>query len=86
VAFMSPPGELMYNISLRGCFGKLCFSTNDLVINECDDPESNKVEADMELIRNIPYTTSASSGTDSAVTWLTLPLLWFCGVLFCADP
>jgi hypothetical protein len=64
----------------------LCFSTNDSVINECDAPESNKTEAGMELIRNIPYTTSSSSGTDSAITWLTLSLLWFCGVLFCADP
>jgi hypothetical protein len=44
------------------------FSMNDLVINECDAPESNKTEAGMELIRNIPYTTSASSGIDSAVT------------------
>jgi hypothetical protein len=40
----------------------------------------------MKLIRNILYTTSASLGTNSAVKWLTLPLLWFCGVLFCADP
>jgi hypothetical protein len=46
----------------------LCFSTNDSVINECDAPESNKTEAGIELIRNIPYTTSASSGTDSDVT------------------
>jgi hypothetical protein len=59
---------------------------NDSVINECDAPESNKTDAGMESIRNIPYTMSASLGTDSAVTWLTLPLFWFCGVLFCADP
>jgi hypothetical protein len=44
------------------------FSMNDSVINECDAPESNKTEAGMELIRNIPYTMSASSGIDSAVT------------------
>jgi hypothetical protein len=65
---MSPPGELMCNIFLRGYFGMLCFSTNDSVINEYDAPESNKTEAGMELIRNIPYTTSASLGTDFAVT------------------
>jgi hypothetical protein len=46
----------------------LCFSTNDSVINECDAPESNKTKEGMELIRNISYTTSASSGTDSVVT------------------
>jgi hypothetical protein len=46
----------------------LCFSTNGSVINECDAPESNKTEAGMELIRNIPNTMSVSSGTDSAVT------------------
>jgi hypothetical protein len=46
----------------------LCFSTNDSVINECDAPESNKTDVGMELTRNIPYTMSASSGTDSAVT------------------
>jgi hypothetical protein len=68
VAFMSPPSELMFNIFLRGCFGMLCFFTNDSVINECDAPESNKTDVGMELIRNIPYTTSASSGTYSAVT------------------
>jgi hypothetical protein len=68
VAFMSPPGELMCNIFLRGCFGMLCFSMNDSVINECDALESNKTNACMELIRNIPYTTLASSGTDSSVT------------------
>jgi hypothetical protein len=68
VAFMSPPGELMCNIFLRGYLGMLCFSTNDSVINECDAPESNKTDAGMELTRNIPYTMSASSGTDSAVT------------------
>jgi hypothetical protein len=68
VALMSPPGKLMYNVFLRGCFGMLCFSTNGSVINERDAPESNKTGAGMELIRNIPYTTSASSGSDSAVT------------------
>jgi hypothetical protein len=68
VAFMSPPSELMCNVFLRGCFGMLCFSMNDSVINECDAPESNKTDAGMEFIRNIPYTTSASSGIDSAVT------------------
>jgi hypothetical protein len=68
VAFMSPPGELMCNIFLRGCFGRLYFSTNDSVINEWDASESNKTKVGMELIRNIPYTTSTSSGTDSAVT------------------
>jgi hypothetical protein len=46
----------------------LCFSTNDLVINERDALESNKTEAGMELIRNIAYTTLTSSGTNSAVT------------------
>jgi hypothetical protein len=40
---------------------------NDSVINECDAPESNKTDAGTELIRNIPYTTLASLGTDSAV-------------------
>jgi hypothetical protein len=64
---LSPPGELMCNIFLRGCFGMLCFSMNDSVINECDAPESNKTDAGTELIRNIPYTTLASLGTDSAV-------------------
>ena len=68
MAFMSPPGELMCNILFRGYLGMLCFSTNDSVINECDAPESNKTDAGMELTRNIPYTMSASSGTDSAVT------------------
>jgi hypothetical protein len=46
----------------------LCFSTNDSVINECHALESNKTKTCMELIRNIPYTTSTSSCTDSAVT------------------
>jgi hypothetical protein len=68
VAFISPPGELICNIFLRGYFGMLCFSTNDLVINERDALESNKTEAGMELIRNIAYTTLTSSGTNSAVT------------------
>jgi hypothetical protein len=68
VAFMSPPGELICNIFLRGYLGMLCFSKNDSVINECDAPESNKTDAGMELTRNIPYTMSASSDTDSAVT------------------
>jgi hypothetical protein len=68
VAFLSPPGELMCKIFLRGCFGRIYFSMNDSVINECDAPESNKTEAGKELIRNISYTTSASLGIDSTVT------------------
>jgi hypothetical protein len=59
---------------------------NDFVTKEWEASKSNKTDAGMEFIRNIPYTMSASSGTDSDVTWLTLPLLWFCGVLFYADP
>jgi hypothetical protein len=55
-------------------------------MKERDAIESNKTDAGMELIWNIPYTTSASSGTISAVTRFTLPLLWFCRVLFCAVP
>jgi hypothetical protein len=67
VAFMSPPGELMCNIFLRGTL--VCYVFPQMtVINECDAPESNKTDACMELTRNIPYTTSASSGTDSAMT------------------
>jgi hypothetical protein len=53
---------------LQGIVWYIMFSTNDFVTKEGDAPESNKTDAGMELIRNIPYTMSASSGTDSAVT------------------
>jgi hypothetical protein len=32
------------------------FSTNILVMKECDAPVSNKTEAGIELIRNVPST------------------------------
>jgi hypothetical protein len=68
VALSSPPGDRINSFFFKGWFGILCFSTNDFVTKERDALERNKTDAGMELIRNIRYTTSASSGTDSAVT------------------
>ena len=56
MASISPPGELTSNFLLIGCLGTLCFSTNILVMKECDAPVSNKTEAGIELIRNVPST------------------------------
>jgi hypothetical protein len=61
VASISPPGELTSSFFLIGCLGTLCFSTNISVIKECDAPVSNKTEAGIELVRNIPSTSSGSS-------------------------
>jgi hypothetical protein len=55
---MSPPGEL----TSMGCFiidmGRWCFATNADDIKEWDAPESNKIVAGCELVKNIPSTTS----------------------------
>jgi hypothetical protein len=65
---ISPLGELTNNFFYIRHFGMLCFSTNNSVINECDALESNKTEASMELMRNIPSTTSCASWVVLAVT------------------
>jgi hypothetical protein len=56
VASISPPGELTSSFFLISCLGTLCFSTNILVMKECDAHVSNKIEAGIELIRNVPST------------------------------
>jgi hypothetical protein len=60
VDFISPLGELINKCVFMELLGTSCFVTDFSVINECDAPESNKIFAGTELIRNVPSTTSLS--------------------------
>jgi hypothetical protein len=44
-------------------------------MNECEAPESNSIDAEIELIRNVPITMSEPSAVASALIWLTLAIL-----------
>ena len=49
------------------------------------DEKMKEIKTQINLGKALDFTED-EEGTISAITWLTLPLLWFCGVLFCADP
>jgi hypothetical protein len=55
---ISPPGELTSMVCFMIVMGSWCFTINDDDIKECDAPESNKIVAVCELVRNIPNTMS----------------------------
>jgi hypothetical protein len=61
VASISPPSELISSFFLKSCLGMLCFSTNILVLKECDAPVLNNTKSTIELIRNVPSTRFGSS-------------------------
>jgi hypothetical protein len=73
LVFISPLGELTIRVYFVMVIGRLCFATNFDAMKECDAPESNRIVAGCEFVRNIPNTTSWDCWASSAVTWLTLP-------------
>jgi hypothetical protein len=61
VDFISPFGELTKKCVFIELIGISCFATNNLVMKECDAPESNKTVAGTELTKNVPSTTPGAS-------------------------
>jgi hypothetical protein len=60
LVLISPLGELTSMVCFMFAIGRLCFVTKLDVMNQCDAPESNKIVAGCELVRNIPNTTSCA--------------------------
>lgn len=57
---ISPPGELTNNLFFIKIIGMLYRATRYVDVNECEALESNNTVTGLELIENIPITTSGA--------------------------